>query len=168
MILLPIYPDSELTINSMKLILSDVKLKIENVRRVRMIKVQNYTTRFKYYFPSGATEIGTYYASHKFFNDLEDFILHVLALPYMAYDCYQLPEDQVSFELEILDYSQVNELATGVFQSFLDFSRNNFLEISLLDVEIGSTYKLKSTGTGQTLFFATPSDYVCIYEEPID
>lgn len=152
----------------MKLTLSDTKLKIEKVRRIRTIKVQNYTTGLKYHFSSGAIEVGTYYATRRFFSDFEDFILHVLALPYMAYDGYKLPGNQISFEMEDFDCYQVSELVAGSYQSILDFSRNSFLKISLSEVEISLAYKLKSAGAGHTLFFATPSDYICIYEEPID
>jgi hypothetical protein len=152
----------------MKVKFSDVKLDIEKVRRIRSVKIQNYVESLKFHFPPGAIEVGAYYAAHRYFENLNEFATYVLALPYMNYDCYQLPSDNVSFELIALDKSATDTIIAGSFSSFLDFSRNAFLKLSIVAIDASPAFQLVIAGSGLTLFLETASDYVCFYEQPID
>ena len=147
---------------------NDIKLDIRQVRQIRVTKIQNYTDSKKFHFPSGAIEVGTYYSNIRNFQNLREFVAYVLAMPYMNFDCYEFPDDNISFELNAIDANVIKTMITGSFNTFLDFSRNDFWNLSLATEGVVTALQLNTIGAGLTVFFETSSNYVCFYEQPID
>jgi len=146
------------------------KLDIVKNKRIQSIIIKNYRPDLKYDFPSGAIKMLTYQASKKYFTDLVDFYLHLMALRYLNYINYNLPNSffEKSYEFEELDKDRFIYFAQGYLDGFKGLSEDNLWKQQLEIKNYQKGYRLIHESNEFVLIGESSEDYFSFMYQSID
>ena len=146
------------------------RLDITKTKKILCLSFRNYRPDLNFDFPSGAIEVNTYQASKNYFNCIDDFYLHVFALPYMDYLNYNIPKHILEIKLCFtqLDRSNFLHFSQGYLDSFKDLSEDNLWKCELNISQFIKGYMLDSSGSELVLLGETERDYFSFTYQGID
>jgi hypothetical protein len=154
----------------MKITLNKSKLNILNTKRINIIQHRNFRTDIKFNFPSGAIELMTHESNKKYFDNIFDFYMHIIAMPFSNFTDYDLPDNffESPHEFEALTKEDFQYQVNGYFDSFSDLAEDN-LWCNGLNLETYiEGFKIIGNTTGLFLIGAVSNSYFSFIYQSID